>query len=164
METLRVLSAEEDLRAPIVEALLGLLRDRHAGVLFATSTVLGLLATNRSVRDRVLAEETFWNLSHEYYGGLTLEYDEKGRGPRTGEVYESVGHMIKSMQVPERDEAGATGTEDQRGEEKRWPAHVPYELKEENKPGVYIATLLCCPALLLCGVGQLISYVSRVTR
>ena len=36
------------------------------------------------MRDRVLAEETFWNLSHEYYDGLTLEYDEKGRGPRTG--------------------------------------------------------------------------------
>lgn len=29
-------------------------------------------------------EETFWNLSHEYYDGLSLEYDEKGRGPRTG--------------------------------------------------------------------------------
>lgn len=37
-----------------------------------------------SVRDRVLTDETFWNLSHEYYDGLTLEYDEKGRGPRTG--------------------------------------------------------------------------------
>jgi hypothetical protein len=67
METLRFLSAEgtvnskiapfrlttrlrfvhtEELRAPIVEALLGLLKDRHAGVLFATSTVLGFLATD----------------------------------------------------------------------------------------------------------------------
>ena len=37
-----------------------------------------------SVRDRVLTEETFWELSHEYYDGLTLEYDDKGKGPRTG--------------------------------------------------------------------------------
>ena len=72
----------------------------------------------------------------------------------TGEVYESVGHMIKLMQ-PEGDEAGAAGTEDQKGEQKKWPARMPYELKEEKRSGVYwIATLLCCPALLLCGVGQ----------
>ncbi|KAF8438343.1 hypothetical protein L210DRAFT_3481450, partial [Boletus edulis BED1] len=74
----------EDLRVPIVDGLLALLKDRHAGVLFATSTVLGFLASERSVRDRVLTEETFWNLSHEYYDVLSLEYDEKGRGPRTG--------------------------------------------------------------------------------
>ena len=44
----------------------------------------GCVYRTGSVRDRVLTEETFWNLSHEYYNGLTLEYDEKGRGPRTG--------------------------------------------------------------------------------
>ena len=37
-----------------------------------------------SVRDRVLTEETFWELSHEYCDGVTLEYDDKGKGPRTG--------------------------------------------------------------------------------
>ena len=63
METLRFLSAQgmansgnctrylwfvhiEDLRAPIVEGLLDLLKDRHAGVLFAASTVLGFLAAD----------------------------------------------------------------------------------------------------------------------
>lgn len=36
----------EDLRAPIVDGLLDLLKNRHAGVLFAASTVLGFLATD----------------------------------------------------------------------------------------------------------------------
>lgn len=61
------------------------------------------------------------------------------------------------MQVPEGDEVGGTKTEDQGGEEKRWsvPSRVPYELDKGDRPGVYwIATLLCCPALLLCGVGR----------
>ncbi|KAH0833833.1 hypothetical protein J3R83DRAFT_10997 [Lanmaoa asiatica] len=200
----------EDLRALIVEDLLGLLKDRHAGVVFAVSALLGFLAAHgtsslllpredsrsrtsrgcvrrtESVRDRVLKEESFWNLSHEYYDGLKLKYDEMGRGPRTGasplhvclsishfesrrprrrqgvddivctgEVYEAVGHMIKVMQVPESDEVGATGAEDRGADEKRWLARVPYELKKENTPSLYwIATLLCCPPLLLCGVGQ----------
>ncbi|KAF8124351.1 armadillo-type protein [Boletus edulis] len=130
METLRLLFAQEDLRVPIVDGLLALLKDRHAGVLFATSTVLGFLASERSVRDRVLTEETFWNLSHEYYDVLSLEYDEKGRG----EVYESVGRMIKLMQVPDRDESGALKVEDHGEEEKRWPIRVSYELEKENRP------------------------------
>ena len=67
-------------------------------------------------------------------------------------MYESVGHMIKRMQVPERDEVEVTS---QGTEEKRWPARVSYELDKENRQANYwIATLLCCPALLLCGVGQ----------
>ena len=37
-----------------------------------------------SVRDRVLKEDVFWSLSHNYYNGLHLEYDEKGRGPHRG--------------------------------------------------------------------------------
>ena len=69
MEVLRFLSAEgtvksknctlsfdetlwfvhiEDLRAPIVEGLFGLLRDRYAGAPFAKSTLLGYLATDRT--------------------------------------------------------------------------------------------------------------------
>lgn len=65
--------------------------------------------------------------------------------------------MIKLMQVDESDEVGSgtTGTEDQGVEEKKWLARVPYELKKQNKPGMYwIATLLCCPPLLLSGMGQ----------
>lgn len=72
----------------------------------------------------------------------------------TGEVYGTVGHMIKRMQVDERDER-TTDAQDQGAEEKRWFAHVPYELTKENRPGVYrITTLLCCPPLLLFASGQ----------
>ena len=36
----------EDLRAAVVDGLLSLLRDRHAGAILAASTVLGFLATD----------------------------------------------------------------------------------------------------------------------
>lgn len=76
----------------------------------------------------------------------------------TGEVYESIGHLIKLMQVPERDDVEGTVAEDQKEGVKRWAARVPYELEKENRPGLYwIATLLCCPALLLCGAGRRVS-------
>ncbi|KAG8215129.1 hypothetical protein J3R82DRAFT_8591 [Butyriboletus roseoflavus] len=153
MEILRFLSAEEDLRALIVNGLLDLLKDRHADVVFAVSTLLKFLAAHKPVRETVVNEQSFWNLSHEYYDGLKLEYNEKGRGHRMGEVYGTVGQMIKRMQVDER----AADTQDQEGEdsEKWWRTHVPYELKKVNRPGVYwMTTLLCCPPLLLFESGQ----------
>lgn len=68
--------------------------------------------------------------------------------------------MIKLMQVDETDEVKDTSMEDQGAEEEenlRWLTRVPYEPKKENRnrPGLYwIATLLCCPPLLLSEMGQ----------
>ena len=90
MEALRFLSAEgtvkskirtlsfdetlqfvhiEDLCAPIVEGLLGLLRERHAGVLFATSTVLGFLTTDSMSSLPLLVSHTEGASGWERVGG-----------------------------------------------------------------------------------------------
>lgn len=69
-------------------------------------------------------------------------------------MYESVGHLIKLVQVHESDEVGAVITEDQRTDN-RWLAPVSYELRKDNRPGAYwIATLLCFPPLMLSRTGQ----------
>ena len=79
--------------------------------------------------------------------------------PCIGEVYESVRHMIKQMQVPEHNEVevATQGMEEKGGEEKRRPMCVLYELDKENRQARYwITTLLCFLVfkLLLCRVGQ----------
>ncbi|KAF8440044.1 armadillo-type protein [Boletus edulis BED1] len=159
IEILSFLSAEEDLRTLMADGLLGLLGNRHAGVVFAASTLLGFLVIDKSVRDRLLMEEAFWTFSREYYEGLNIDYDEEN-GPCIGEAYESVRNMIKLIldfengEVAVRDTVtcGQTGqpdclnnfcnsstcvathVEQQSAERNRWFAHVPYE-PEKNRLG-----------------------------
>ncbi|KAG6369735.1 hypothetical protein JVT61DRAFT_13604 [Boletus reticuloceps] len=162
MEILSFLSAEEDLRAAMAGGLLSLLGNRHAGVVFAASTLLGSLVMDKSVRDGLLMEEAFWKFSREYYEGLNIDYDEEN-GPCIGEAYESVGNMIKLIldfengEVAVRDTVklnprGQTGNagclnnfgnsltcmEQQSAEKNRWFAHVPYEPEKNRRGGHWI--------------------------
>ncbi|KAG9312369.1 hypothetical protein JVU11DRAFT_6742 [Chiua virens] len=152
VELLRLLSARADLRAVMVTSLLNVLNnDRQAGVVDAVSTVLGFLATDKAIREKVLTEDAFWNLSHDYYDGLSrLEYDNKGRGPHKAEVYASVGRMIRLMQAHEGDEP--TGAQSERAgthAEDRWLEPVSYELTQNRWQGMYwVAAAIRSPSLL----------------
>ncbi|KIK80671.1 hypothetical protein PAXRUDRAFT_158052 [Paxillus rubicundulus Ve08.2h10] len=106
----------ENLREKMLDGLLGLLMSRTASDVFVSSTMLRLLAPYKCVRDEVLSNDAFWNLSNEYYNVLNLTYDKKG--PRFEEVYESVGFMITSVQEGE----GSRRSND------KWLEPVPYEL------------------------------------
>lgn len=56
-----------------------------------------LLYHTESVRESVVQEESFRHLSYDYYDGLRLEYDEKGRGPGTGACFPRISTFISSL-------------------------------------------------------------------
>ncbi|KAH7881717.1 hypothetical protein F5I97DRAFT_800841 [Phlebopus sp. FC_14] len=87
------------LRKSILDGLRNMLRSRKANEVLAVSMALRTLSADEEVQRKVVTDPGFWRLSHDYYNTLLLEYDK--RGPCFGEVYESVGIMITSMQERE---------------------------------------------------------------